>query len=245
MVHSFRNISIVLCSVLLLLVGISCNEETQFDPVNRDRTYLHFLNAFPGQEAVDITFETFDEVQEVASELRFLESWPNNGYASLLTSTDTINGKGGVVIRVMDHNTGEELVPPIFKNLTGGNQFTFVLMDSLGKPIVVRAIDRVDAEDPAAFVRLMNVNRFVQSASLQTKSGDEVIRSLNWLNYSSYQSVIPQTYTFYIMNDQTGVPLDSIPNVRLKFNKSYSFFLTHDAAGNPVAGLRELDSVFD
>ena len=245
MVKSLRVTFYSLCSLLILCVGTGCNEETQFNPVNRERTFLHFLNAFPGKEAVDITFETFDEEQEVATELRFLESWPNNGYASLLTSTDTVNGKGGVVIHVLDHQTGEELVPPIFKNLTGGNQFTFILMDSLGKPIVVRAIDRVDAEEPAAFVRLMNVNRFISSASLQTKGGDEVIRSLNYLNYSSYQSVIPQTYTFYIMNDQTGVPLDSIPNVRLKFNKSYSFFLTHDSGGNPVGGVRELDSVFD
>ncbi len=245
MVRPLRVTFYFLCSLLITFVGTGCNEETQFNPVNRERTFLHFLNAFPGKEAVDITFETFDEVQEVANELRFLESWPNNGYASLLTSTDTVNGKGGVVIHVLDHQTGEELVPPIFKNLTGGNQFTFILMDSLGKPIVVRAIDRVDAEEPAAFVRLMNVNRFISSASLQTKGGDEVIRSLNYLNYSSYQSVIPQTYTFYIMNDQTGVPLDSIPNVRLKFNKSYSFFLTHDAGGNPVGGVRELDSVFD
>ena len=245
MLKTQKNLLNLLLYGVLLLFGWGCTEESQFDPVERNRTYLHFLNAFPGREAVDITFETFDQTQDIASDLRFLESWPNNGYASLLTSTDTVNGKGGVLIYVKDHETGDDLVPPIFKNLTGDRQFTFILMDSVGKPIVVRAEDGVNIEEPAAYVRLMNVNRFVQSASLQTKQGEEIIRSLNWLNYSSYQSVIPQTYTFYIVNDQTGLPLDSVTNVALRFNKSYSFFLTHDAAGNPVGGLRVLDSSVD
>jgi hypothetical protein len=229
-------------SVVTLLVLSACTDEEIFEPVEKDRTYLHFLNAYPGIQSVDITFESSGEIQSVARRVKFLNSWPNSGYASLLTALDTINGQGGVDIHVANHATREELVPAINNNLRGDERYTFILVDSFSKPIVVRAIDNVEAEIPAAYVRMMNVNRFVQSASLETKDGQGIIRSLNFLNYSGYQQLQPGTYTFYFVDDRSGRRLDSIPNVNLRFNKTYSFYLTHDPEGGPVGGLKVMES---
>ncbi len=229
-------------AMLTLLVISACEEEDIFEPVQKDRTYLHFLNAYPGINSVKVSFESSTGEQNVANSVRFLRSWPNSGYASLLTALDTLNGQGQVNMKIYDVATREEIVPSIYNNLRGSERYTFILVDSFSKPIVVRAIDNVEAETPAAYVRMMNVNRFIQSASLETKDGQGIVRSLNFLNYSGYQNMDPGSYTFYFVDDRTGQRLDSIPKVNLKFNQTYSFYLTHDQEGAPVGGLKIMES---
>jgi len=231
--------------VAVVLIGIiGCNEETSFEPITKQRAYLHFLHAYSGVGAVNVSFETFGEEQNVAERVKFLDSWPNNGYASILTSPDTSNGlQGAVNIRIYDVGEKKELVPAIYNNLRGDERYTFILVDSFSKPIVVRAIDNVDAETPAAYVRLMNVNRYATSVSLETTQGEVVIRNLNYLNYSGYQNMEPGRYSFYFVDDKTGNRLDSVKNVNLRFNQTYSFYLTHDTTGSPLGGLKIMESI--
>ena len=239
---NLMKVALLTCLVSILALS-ACEEEAPFEEIDRSRTYLHFLNAFPGSESVDITFETFDNNRTVAKDVPFSDSWPNNGYANLLTSPDTLNGQGGVLIRVLDHNTQEELVPPLYKNLGAEGQFTFVLVDSFSKPVLVKAIDNLDEEfNPGnAYARFMNINRHVQSSSLVNQLGEEVLRGLNYLNYSTFQQIDPGTYTFYFVDDISGAKLDSVSNVQIRLGKIYSFYLTHQQA-RPVGGLKIMEN---
>ena len=220
----------------------SCKDDTTFEPLDPiGRTYVHFFNAYPGLEAVDVRFETGDQKRTVGEGIYFNNSWPNNGYASLLTPTDTVNGTGGVRISILDHLTRQEIVPPTFMKVTEDDRSTFVLVDSFDKPIFVKTLDVFDEQsDTTALVRLMNINRFVLAASLVTKTNDITIRNLNFLNYSNALPMPAGTYSFYFVNDVSGQILDSIPNLEIKRRGIYSFFLTQKD-GQPVGGYRWLE----
>ena len=235
-----------LFGVVTLLGGLflweACKDDTAFEPLEPvGRTYVHFLNAFSGLEAVDVQFETFDRSKTVGEAIYFNNSWPRNGYASLLTPTDTINGVGGVEISIRDHLTRQEIVPSTFMRVTEDDRSTFVLVDSFDKAIFVKTLDVFDEQsDTSAVVRLMNINRYVLAASLVTKTNDITIRNLNFLNYSNALPMSPGTYSFYFVNDVTGQILDSVPNLEVKRKGIYSFFLTHKN-GAPVGGYRWLE----
>lgn len=232
-----------LMMAVLVLMGVqSCQEDDIFLPVEKERTYLHFLNAYAGVRSVDVTFETNGENKNVASDVRFSNSWPNSGYASLLTTPDTLAGQGGVFIRVWDHDTEEEIVPGIYKNLGAEGIFTFVLVDSFSKPVVVKALDNLEEDITAGTqLRLMNLNRFVQSVSLVDEVGQEYIRGLNFLNYSTFRNVATGKQSFYFINDLSGAVLDSL-NLDIRNGKIYSFYLTHNN-GNPVGGVKILERI--
>lgn len=225
----------------LLGLGIwtACRPEP-IDPVPaKARTYLHLLNAYAGLEGgVDIRFSAYDERRIIADGLRFRESWPQSGYASLLAPIvldDSANERVQGTLELLDHATKEVLHrEPL--DLRPDAQATYCVVDSFGKPLLVKADDQPLPYTPnSANVRFMNLSHLLRSVSLVSKPDSVRIERLNFLLYSPFELTGARTYTFYLVNDLTGSRIDSIPNVTLKPRTAYNFYLTQQN-GFPKAG---------
>ncbi|MEM8897666.1 MAG: hypothetical protein AAGC85_06155 [Bacteroidota bacterium] len=235
--------SLFLISALALVV--SCNDDPFDDAGSQERIFIHVINAYANTDAVDISITAFNNEQKIASDLSVGSSWPQSGYASLLTDpnasdTSTTN-TGGLLIAVDEHTSGASVISPEFLAMRPNTRSTLVLLDSAGLPILVKAFDsfsEISKDDPN--VRFMNLNTDTKSVSLITDTPSLRINSLNFLNYSRFFQFPEQEYTFYVEDDFTGEILDSIQNVILEPGKRYNFFLTQKE-GSPLAGYAVLN----
>ncbi|MEM6764841.1 MAG: hypothetical protein AAF824_06080 [Bacteroidota bacterium] len=237
----------VFLSLSALAFLVSCTDDPFDDAGSQSRIFIHVINAYANADAVDISITAFNNEQKIASNLSIGSSWPQSGYASLLTDpnavgTDTSSQDvGGLLIQVDDHNTGTRLIEPEFLAMRPNTRSTLVLLDSAGLPILVKAFDsysQISTEDPN--VRFMNLNNFTRSVSLVPDNSAPRINSLNFLNYSRFFQYPEQQYTFFVEDDFTGEVLDTIPDVILEPGKRYNFFLTHKE-GTPLAGFAVLN----
>lgn len=233
---------------LVLLLGIvllwSC-EPPDFPPVpERERTYLHLLNANPILPGVDIEFRTFDESSLIAQNLGFAKSWPTTGYASLLTGAhpDSLADTSRIVFMdVYLPNTTDSIIPTRSLNLSREGRSTICLIDSFGKPLLVKTVDNYSRpKGDTANVRFLNLNFNTLSVTLVTKNSNLSIERLNFLNYSSFSRMPSGIHTFYYKDDFTGKILDSIPNFNVKPRQTYSFYFTQDAGKN-LGGVEVLE----
>ncbi|RMG70758.1 MAG: hypothetical protein D6722_08190 [Bacteroidetes bacterium] len=227
--------------VSLLLIGfiLACNPDPVTPVPEKKRTYLHILNAYAGLDrGVDIRFRAYDESRIIADGIRFQESWPSSGYASLLapviladSATERVQG----TLELLDNATKEILHrEPL--DLRPEAMATYCVVDSFGKPLLVKADDQPLPYTPnAANVRFMNLSHLLRSVSLVSQPDSVRINGLNFLLYSPFELTGARTYTFYVLNQTTGTPIDSIPNVTLKPRTAYNFYLTQEN-GFPKAG---------
>jgi hypothetical protein len=232
------------CCCLLMLSLVSC-ETDSFEPVpKKARTYLHFLNAYSGVGAVDLELTTYNQTQAVADGLGFLQAWPQNGYASLLITPgqDSIASISSLTMDVLDHQSKTSVIPSRVLKLAPDVFTTYCLIDSFGKPMVVRTADRIEEEPkgPNALMRFMNISPNALSVSLEVKEDSIAIERLNFLNYSGFKSIPRGTYTFYYVNDFTQRLIDSIPNVEIRQGHVYSFYLVNNN-NIPIGGYEILD----
>ncbi|MEZ4826009.1 MAG: hypothetical protein R3C61_06905 [Bacteroidia bacterium] len=238
--NPIRFFSALLLLALALTAG--CEEET-FKPIPpRERTFLHFLNVYSGIPAVDIRLISFEEKRTVADAVTFKNAWPSTGYASMLTTPDpdSIDGKGGITIDFLDSNTKKPIVPARTLKLAADVNSTICLVDSFGKPLIVKTVDNMPDYVPGkAFVRFMNLNYTVLSVSLVSEDDSVSITKLNFLNYSSFSETSPGTKKFFFKNDFSGNTIGTISNVDIQAGKVYSFFLTNQS-GLPSVGYEVL-----
>lgn len=229
----------IACSIL------SCSEDRNpFDVEDIVRSSIHFLNTFPGAGSVDLVIKSFDEDKIIATNIGFGEGWPKNGYASLLDAPDqdtSLNIKGGLFLMVVDNDTRDSLVQFTLLRLSPGRRNSLVLIDSVGKPLLVKTNDNFQ-EPPqgTANARFMNVNSNYLSISLVDEDFSFSISRLNFLNYSDFQFAPLGTRTYYFVDDFSGARLDSIPNVNVQRDKVYSFYFTQQE-GRPIGGLELLE----
>lgn len=232
-----------------LLIGtmffvFSCKDPS-FEPLPpKERTFLHVLNLYDGLNAgVDLRLRTFDETRIIKEGLKFTQAWPPSGYASLLTSVnpDSANGESGVFMDVVDHNTKDLVVPARTMKLAAETYATICLIDSFGKPLLVKTIDNLDpVPNGYANIRFMNLNSALLSVSLVSKNDSLKIEKLNFLNYSGFEPIETGVHTLYFVNDFSGDRVDSIKNIELKAGKTYSTFLSNQG-GAPKGGYEVLD----
>lgn len=222
-------------------------EPPGFDPIPpRERTYLHVLNANPQLPGVDLEFRTFDESSLIAQNLGFTRSWPTTGYASLLTGADpeNINTSDSNRIVFMDvylPNTSDSVVPTRSLNLSVDGRSTICLIDSFGKPLLVKTVDNYARPvGNISNVRFLNLNFNALSVTLETKESGLEIERLNFLNYSSFSQIDAGAYTFYFRDDFSGNILDSISNFTIKPRHTYSFYFTQDGGKN-IGGVEILE----
>lgn len=230
----------------LLLISLAltsaCNEET-FKPIpKRERTFLHFLNVYSGNPSVDIRLTSFEEIRTVADGVTFKQAWPSSGYASLLTTPDpdSIDGKGGITIEFLDNSTKKPVVPARTLKLAADVYSTICLVDSFGKPLIVKTVDNLPDQVPGkAVVRFMNLSYTALSVSLESSDDSVSISKLNFLNYSSFLETQPGKKTFFFKNDFSGNIIGTISNLELQAGKAYSFYLTNQS-GSPSVGYEVL-----
>ena len=228
-----------------MLLGLIACEPEPFDPIPaKERTYFHLLNAYSGFSGVDIKLLSFDEKRNLVDDFGFKESWPKNGYASLLTAPDpdSIDGRVGVTFQVFEHQTKTALVTDLSLVLPPETYTTFCLIDSFGKPLLVKTVDNIrEVENPQkALLRFMNLEYKALSATMISTDDSVRIEKLNYLNYSTFAEFPIGTKTFHFINDFTGNVIDSIPNVDIRTGKAYSFYLTEGPNG-PTADYEILD----
>lgn len=228
----------------LSLTFLACEEPSFEEPEPRERTYLHFINAFDGYSGVDLQVETLNKTQFLFQNLGFMEVWPRGGYASLLTVPKADSSqilKGDFIISVFNHTSPATPISTKKLTLNPDIRTTLALVDSFGKPILVKTIDsepKFSGDD--AQVRFMNVNDANLSVSLTTTDTDFQIANLNFLNYSSFHSLKKGVYSFYFVNDFSGTILDSISNMSIERGLIYNFFMAN-RDGKPVAGVEKLE----
>ncbi|MDX2249932.1 MAG: hypothetical protein SF052_24320 [Bacteroidia bacterium] len=228
--------------LLVLTLTVACEEQT-FKPIPpRERTFLHFLNVYSGYPAVDIRLTSYEEARTVADGVTFKGAWPSSGYASMLTTPDpdSIDGKGGITIEFLDHATKDPVVPARTLKLAADVNSTICLVDSFGKPLIVKTVDNFPEKVAGkALVRFMNLNYAALSVSLYSSDDSVNISKLNFLNYSSFAETTPSTKTFFFKNDFSGNIIGTISNVNLEAGKVYSFYLTNQS-GTPSVGYEVL-----
>ncbi|MEM7655909.1 MAG: hypothetical protein AAF399_07260 [Bacteroidota bacterium] len=231
--------------LILLAISMFACQTSDLPPAPvKERTYLHVLNAYSGlPDGIDMRFTYFEKKQLAVDRLRFQQAWPPSGYASLLTEVGDSNQSEvvQVMVDVLDNPSKEEIFSSFPLDLTAGAKSTVCLIDSFGKPLLVKTIDTPkEYESQTANIRFMNLNSTLRSVSLIAKADTFRIPQLNFLNYSSYELIPAGTYTFYFVNDFTGNRVDSVKNVSLKSQQAYSFYLTQQN-GFPVGAYEVLE----
>ncbi len=227
----------------LFLLIASCQDEP-FKPLEQSRTYMNLLNAYGPAARVDVYLRSFESDGLFASNIDFMESWPKGGYASLITTTgfDSLEKEPDTWLRIIDRNSGDEVIPEEGFRLNPEVKASVVLIDSVGKAKLVKTIDIFDAPgDTAANVRFMNVNYTMASVSLRIKNDSTFnIDRLNFLNYSGFSKIKPGTYDFEFVFDQAQSVVATLPGVNIQAGNTYNFFLTQ-LGGAPRAGVERLD----
>ena len=232
--------------IVPMVIGmlVACQPTELPEAPDRERTYLHVLNAFDGlPRGFDMRFTYFEKKQLAVDGLRFREAWPPSGYASLLTEvpTDSTQETVKVLVDVLNNFDKSNIYSAFPLELTAGAKSTVCMIDSFGKPLLVKTVDTPQPYvGSTANIRFMNLNSTLKSTSLLAKADTFRIKQLNFLNYSSYELIPTGTYTFYFVNDFTGNRLDSVANIKLRPRQAYSFYLTQQN-GVPVGGYEILE----
>lgn len=240
MLNSMRNLLLLFLSVIGFL---SCEDNPLTPFPERERAGLHVLNVYGGVNAIDLRLESFEETRRIAEGIRFGESWPGTGYASLATSPEPADSNtiGGTVIKVLDNADKSELVPNRPIGLIGGSNASYCLVDSFGTPLLVKTVDVFpDVKGDTVNIRFMNLNGFILSCSLLSADGAVLISNMNFLNFSKFYQVPAARQTFYVVNDFTGTVIDSIPDFQIQARKAYSFYLAQ-SNGDAFADVEILD----
>ncbi|TAE51778.1 MAG: hypothetical protein EAZ89_09605 [Bacteroidetes bacterium] len=230
-----------LCVAGICVLAGACQEDTLKPVPQRVRTYLHFLNVYTGAEKIDLKLNSFGENRTLVSGLASMKAWPSQGYASLLTyETDSV-APDSARLAIIDHDQRDTLVPVIGFQLSPRTKASYILLDSVGKPLLVRTIDSISQPDPGkAYVRFMNLCYPLRSVSLISAADDSLeISRMTFLNYSSFKRTKTGLSTFYFHNDLANSRIDSL-KVDIRPGKVYSFYLAL-TNGSPIPGVEILE----
>ncbi|MEL6673384.1 MAG: hypothetical protein AAFR61_14365 [Bacteroidota bacterium] len=233
-----RSIGFYLLLSSLLLVWACDNAILQPVP-KRERTNIRFLHAHADLGSVNVNLSSYGEVRTVASSLSFLTGWPSQGYASVLV--DTSETVAPTLLELVQSNLGGTLIEGKEIDLFPATRSTFAILDSFNKPLFVQTSD--DFEAPIAGhanFRFMNLNHNLLSVSLKSSTDSVNIARQNFLNYSRFKYLPAGRYSFFFVDDFTGVTKTSILDLDIQAGKTYSFYLTH-INGTAKAGVELLE----
>lgn len=231
---------------LLLLIGLglwlsfsACQrvDDLPEAPVQR-RTHVRVFNAY-FRSPVDFRLHTFGgEVRFLTNRLTYGHAWPEGGYASLLTRRGDVQtpAADSIALDVIAYNVDTLLIEQYPENLPPETFASFYVVDSLGKPVMVKTSD--DFIQPAvnqATYRFINLYPQLNSVSFESQQDTLDFDRFTFLNYSSFASVRSGPRTVRVVNDNTGSPVAPPLDVNLESGGVYVFYLLNDN-GNPVFG---------
>ncbi len=228
--------------VLVGLVAVlwSCDNTTE-PPTPRERSFLSVIHAYDGVQSIDIELETYGEAKTVSEALLFTQSWPPQGYASLLSEAGETAGDTGVVIRLRDWRSKEQMAPDRVLRLFPGGKTTVGIIDSFGTPDLIQIRDEFDQPAPGRCnIRFMNLSNLYPAVDFESTNDSVFITRINYLLASKFEEQAADTYTFYLRHSFTREKLDSLTNVDLRPRKTYNIYLTQDGDSSKL-GMIELE----
>ncbi len=241
--RKFKVYSGIILSLILLVQG--CKEK-QPDPMpERKRAYLHFINLHPDYGGVDCRVQSFETNGFLFNNLGYVKTWPNGGYASLLSlqSPDSVD-KAWITFELQNHQNGDSIIPKQTLTLFEEKATTMILLkDQTGNPLLVKTLDNFASDaDTTTFVRFMNFDETVTSAMLISQDTSVLIDNLGFLNYTGFRAFKKGIYDISVVDKGTGTVLATFPNLNLRLRRNYSFFIVKNVlTGNSEVVLEEMN----
>lgn len=221
----------------LLISIVACTQQETFpEPPAQRRTNIRVFNGY-ASTPVDFRLNTFGgEVRFLVDRLTFGNSWPEGGYASLLTRRSDSAASLGVDSIAMDvaaYDLDTLLIEQYPENLPPETFASFYVVDSLGKAVMVKSSD--DFIQPAggqAAYRFINLYPQLNQVSFESDVDELGFLPQTFLNYTPFASVSSGTRNVSVINNLTGNTIQSM-TVDLKSQGVYVFYLLNQN-GIPV-----------
>lgn len=239
-----KNLSSVAPSALIGLVSIilfqACEQTPEITPP-RERSFLSVIHAFDDIQSIDIDLESFSETKTVASAVQFNSSWPQDGYASLLSEAGSGVQDTGVVIILKDWRSKEQISPKRVLSLYPGGRTTVGIIDSFGKADLVQIQDDFQTPEPGrSNLRFMNLCHLYPAVDMISIDDSIRIEKINYLLASKFTQYPSGRTTIYLKHSFTGEKIDSLTNINLRARKTYNIYLTQER-DSPKFGIIELE----
>ena len=235
----FSCLSLAIASTLLLT---NCQNFPDIDPLKRVQAETHVLNLL-GPDRVDVYLETADTEIAFGSRIPFGGGYPENGYASLLTRTESEADSQRAAVFIRANNTFSQSA--VLENtlffLNPSINTTVAMIDSFGKAKILRAADTFPDEtnDTSAVIRFMNLAYHLPSVTLRSADSTIIMPRFNFLTYSQFQEVPAGNFDFLFIEDSSGAPATSLPGIELEAGHTYNIWFTW-RGGASVGGIEEL-----
>jgi hypothetical protein len=220
---------LLLCGLGLLLSGTACNNADSFPEVPaQKRTNIRLFNGY-FRSPVDVRLNTFGgEVRFLVNRLTYAHSWPEGGYADLLTRRGDVetSGADSIALDVVAYNIDTFLIEKYPENLPPETFASFYVVDSIGKPVMVKTSD--DFIRPGAgqaTYRFINLYPQLNSVSFESSLDTLGFDRFTFLNYSSFASVSSGVRTMRVINDSSGGTIATLEDVDLLSGGVYVFYL--------------------
>ncbi|MFN0203410.1 MAG: hypothetical protein ACKVTZ_17925 [Bacteroidia bacterium] len=216
--------------VLFVMLAVSACKEPELPAIEkRERVYLHIVNLYQPIPSLDMDFEAFEQKQATIKDLQTFQSWPQGGYASLLSIHKPDSAKnvfGGLYFTIMNHFTGEVIFPKKIYDLQTVVPNTFAVIDVQGVPTVIRAADTFDSLNyKTSGVRFMDLSN--NKASLSLVTTDSVVKheNMSYLGYTPFKKFPTGTYKFRLIDAQNV--LDTVYRfdpITIQPGRNYAFY---------------------
>lgn len=223
----------------LVFVLTACKEKTVPDMPPRKRACLHFINLNPDYAAIDVQINSFETSGNLIDGLAYLDTWPHNGYASLLSlqQKDSERDTSWISYRIVEHTTGTEILPLEELRLYEDKAATLILAkDATGSPIIIKTLDSFDEEtDSTGNVRVMNFDESLLSLSMfgyQDTIRTDSVKNLGPLNYTGYRSVTTGKKDFYLINNSVPDTIDVFRNKEIRLHRNYCIYVMYNTLTN-------------
>ncbi|MFK7972820.1 MAG: hypothetical protein AB8F95_20790 [Bacteroidia bacterium] len=226
----------------LALFFSNCQQFPDLPPLERVQAQTHILNLL-GPDRVDIFLETGGSEIPFGSRVAFGEGYPENGYASLLTRTETNADSQRAAVFIRANNTFS-LDPVLERTLFFLNpsiNTTIAMIDSFGTTKILRAADSFPefTADTTAAIRFMNLAYHLPSVSLRSADSTILLERYNFLTYSSFEEVPAGKHDFLFIEDGSNISVADLTGVDLEVGKTYNVWFTW-RNGNSIGGIEEL-----
>lgn len=201
----------------------------------RKRACLHFINLNPDYTAIDVRINSFETTGNLINGLGYLDTWPHNGYASLLTLQD--KDTAWISYRILDHTTGAVILPDTLMRLYEEKAATMILTkDAGGLPILIKTLDSFEPDtDSTGNVRLMNFDETLISVSMYAYTdtlATDTIENIGTLNYTGYRPFDIGNKDIYFINNSIPDTITVLQNKMIRLHRNYSAYIVQ----NPLTG---------
>lgn len=234
---SYQKYLLILLTISLSYVG--CKEKQLTEMPARQRAYLHFVNFNAALNGVGVDFNvtSFETKGNLFENLTYPQTWPQSGYASLLTLQDDAKDTGWIYFNLRKHTTGDTIIRDTQLNLASGlvtSSYSMILLDKGGTSELLKTVDNFDeATDSTGNIRYMNFNPVVPSTTMVSADSSYgkptvAISNLGYKSYTGFKAFKKGKHTLYFIDNSTKDTIATFPNFDIKLKKNYAFYLIFD-----------------